>query len=43
LDFAAKSREFDFFNFRIVVAGNGRAALRAALLPASLIHSFKRP
>ena len=42
LEFAAKSREFDFFCFRIAVAGDGRAALRAELFPASLIHSCKR-
>jgi len=43
LEFAAKSREFDFFRFCIIADGDGRAALRAELFPASLIHSLKRP
>jgi hypothetical protein len=43
LEFAAKSGEFDFFRFRITVAGDGRAALRAELFPTSLIHSLKSP
>jgi hypothetical protein len=43
LEFAAKSREFGFFSFRIAVAGDGQAALRAELFAASLIHSLKSP
>jgi hypothetical protein len=43
LDFATKFRELDFFCFRIADDGNGRAALCAELLPASLIHSIKSP
>jgi hypothetical protein len=43
LESAAKSSEFDFFRFRIAVAGDGRAALRAELFVASLIHSHKSP
>jgi hypothetical protein len=43
LEFAGKSRKFIFFRFYIAVAGDGRAALRAELFPASLIHFLKRP
>jgi hypothetical protein len=43
LEFAAKFREFGFFRFRIAVAGDGRAALRAELFAASLIHFLKSP
>jgi hypothetical protein len=43
LEFAAKSREFDFVRFYIAVTGDDRAALRAELFPASLIHSLKSP
>jgi hypothetical protein len=42
-EFAAKSREFGFFRFRIAVACDGHFALRAELFPASLIYSLKRP
>jgi hypothetical protein len=42
LEFAANSPEFGFFRFRIA-AGGGRAALRAELFAASLIHSLKSP
>jgi hypothetical protein len=43
LDFAGKSGEIDFFRPGIAVAGDGRAALRAELFPASLILPVKRP
>jgi len=43
LEFAAKSRESGFFRFRIAVAGDGRATLRAELFAASLIHFLKSP
>ena len=43
LDFAGKYGQFNFFRFRAVIDGDGRATLRAELFAASLIHSFKRP
>jgi hypothetical protein len=43
LEFAAKFRQFDFFRFHISATGDGRAALRAELFAASLIHSLKHP
>jgi hypothetical protein len=43
LEFAAKPHEFDFFRFCVAAAGDGRAALRAELFAASLIHSLKSP
>jgi hypothetical protein len=43
LDIAGKFDGFEIFRFRFAVADGGRAALRAELRPASLIHSFKRP
>jgi hypothetical protein len=40
---AGKSGQFDFFRNWTATDGDRRAALRAALRPASLIHSFERP
>jgi hypothetical protein len=42
LDFAGKSGEFDFFRLHVANNGDWRAALRAELRSASLIHFFKR-
>jgi hypothetical protein len=43
LEFAAKSRKFDFFRFRIAAAGDGRAALCAELFVAALILPVESP
>jgi hypothetical protein len=43
VDIAGKFGDFKIFRFLFAVADDSRAALRAELRPAALIHSFKRP